>query len=1523
MEKNTNSQAENGLTHGQGNELVKEITEEEKIQRAREISEKRQSDENYEKRKKEAQDADWFEAEKQLKQEREDKIKEAEKEITKEEKNNRAHELSKKRIEGKLEGDQDGDWYEAEKQLEKEREEKIKEAEKEITEEEKNNRANEISEKRQKEEQDADWFEAEKQLRKEREESNKELKNPEENANEENDKPAEKTEDLSGVKDKTADDKIQSNSNETTVPPVAGDTNNQNEKKVFKAAVVDLAKLAEAQARDVADSRMTEDKEDRSKNWLVRTAKRIWKHNLAQEWYRQREIGRIKKEILESGNLYAGETKDTTMKDFDDAKKAIVRRFTSEYEEEMLKSKEIKSKEVITDQKTKDAIKDLIKQFAADETMTEAAFIEQQNRILKDSNPDFAKEGAMYANSLFSIVKEIRNSIAHGEKLAEMDFDVEITLGKAEESLNTSAKHNKFEQFIEKTQNSKFGKYLFNEPAAVLVAAGLYSAGSFLFKKALRSNAAKIGTFGLTAGIAGAIAGSKEASRLNRERAQHIRESAKGMEFKDSDMKRRKEMEENRYETKNASLIIQNLENDLAKVSNGNVNEDELRVILANLSDIEARKVIGEKESVDLIAYSRFNKVEEERDKIDHYRAKLKVAIRRGIESGKIEFRQQNTFDEHLKKLTGTLSEGLMNEIEQKNKIFKDMKREKVAKVFIKTALIGASVGFIFQEVQAAFSPKTDGVFEGMFKHEDHLTTKATALEGLRRWITGDSPRLPFGVGHEELLGNTHIQLPDGVTLQYNNDGTCNILENGRMVSDHVKLLLDERGNLDDESIKALAKDGIYTSFAQVGGKVTEQVVTSPEEHISKHPGMLKIFRKEWMDNDTPTHPDPDHPGRMLGADKNELKLEWGAGGKGVENGNFVFQVNHMTDDGSYHEGLSVAAHEEMKKGGLDILLSFTKGTQNMVIPVHIDEFGKAVIDHTSEEGKMLFENNNGQAIFDGAFAEVGHATGIVKDGVQVTDILATHIGTDHAKEIVTDVVKDTVQTHVRLDVPADWDWNMPPIIPIIARRPLEKGEYAKLKEEGPDGSTYLYLTGSQEDRVRWEKNRSPRLKKNPDAILSQKEELDWYFKKQSKERGENYVKELDSFVGQNEVLKNLRKDTKIAVCMPVAAAQEYENVYNTLSLYSQQDKQSKEKTVIIMNVNWPDDADMTKVQKTIDEIEKAKKDFPDLQIATFTKTWSRSWIKEREGKVYGEVVKYINDTALRAIQKKNIENDVYLLTNDADAKGMSKHYLSTLINSTEKNKSKDGFLGKIEWSPELYEKYPGYHLSMRTYQLLESSLRASSAKHKNVASSGANFLVKASTFAAVGGYNGEMGAGADTDLGRSIKNARFGGRETLPEEKYPINYVNGAWIDTDPSRSFRYYKEGKGIVSQWNDFDEGGYQPRGDLALNENDSEDIEKDFKKIIERSSFQITALINDWISFDDVENYTRALNFAFPPQFDSAGKKVELWKIKANDIGKKEVYFTKEGENWLKKQLKKYKDNNLSELIYKRGVRAIEK
>ena len=70
------------------------------------------------------------------------------------------------------------------------------------------------------------------------------------------------------------------------------------EKRIFKAALIDANRILESQARDVADARMTESKEGRSKNRISKFFTRMWKHNLAQEWYRQREISRTKKEIL-------------------------------------------------------------------------------------------------------------------------------------------------------------------------------------------------------------------------------------------------------------------------------------------------------------------------------------------------------------------------------------------------------------------------------------------------------------------------------------------------------------------------------------------------------------------------------------------------------------------------------------------------------------------------------------------------------------------------------------------------------------------------------------------------------------------------------------------------------------------------------------------------------------------------------------------------------------------------------------------------------------------------------------------------------------------------------------------------------------------------------------------------------------------------------------------------------------------------------------------------------------------------
>lgn len=1297
-------------------------------------------------------------------------------------------------------------------------------------------------------------------------------------------------------------------------------------KKIWRAAVVETTNLVEAQARDLADHKMTESKEDRSKNWFTRTVKRIWKHNLAQEYYRQKEIATARKEILATGNLYAGEQGVTDDKESQVAMDAIIERFTSEYGDEVLNEGE-------TREHAKDAsnaaAQELIKKYAGDPNMSDEAFRAEKDRILSEIDPNYGKKGKMHADNLLTIAMEVRKAVAEGQKLDEMDFDIKLIRGKAEESLNTSAQKNSFDKTIEGLQNSSVGKYFMNN-GSVAVASVLWSTGAFVGNKLLRSNAAKIATLGGTAALAGAMSGVKESARLNRERAQHARESAKGMQFNEADMKRRIEMEKNRYETRGAKDMISKLEEDIAKITSGTLEQSELSRVMANLADLESRIKLGDQKKVDLISYSGFDQVEKEKTDLVLARARLKVALRNSIEKNVLTIANGDTFDANLAELTRAQMQALQGGeggLEAKDKLFMKMKKKKVAWAVAKGILIGGTAGLVAQEIGAAIDPNSAGIFEGADGEEGH----ATAMESLRRWMTGENPRVPFGNGQAFVVGNTQFQVPEGVQLIGNEDGTTNIFRDGVMISEKFKLDLDASGNLSPEAQEILARSDIFVQHSIVAGQTLEHFEGTPNDYLAKYPeGSHRIHRELWYDNDTPKPV----------FDKNELETVWGgSNGTGVDaNGNFVFNVKGMTADGSYHNGASLNAAETTNRGGLKMLLSLSRGTQHQVFEVPIDANGNAIIDKDSTLAKMMFENQGGRAVFNGQFAEVAHSTGMAEDGAENVRVLSTVVGKG-IDNMQGDFVVPGNVSNIRFDVPADWQWDVPPVVPIFGRRPLERGahpekkkglppaenpkerERAKKLHEEEFGSSYLYFRGNEKNKERWARDLSPRLKENSEAVLSQKEELSWYFEKQMQERGAGYVEELDSFIEKSPVLKNLSPETRIAVCMPVAAANEAENIYNTLSLYAQQDTESLGKTVIVMNLNWPNDADMAQVGKTLAEIERAKKDFPQLQIATIEKVWDRKWIQEKEGKIYGEVVKYLNDTVLRALNKNGVERDTYLLTNDADAQGMSKNYLSSMLRGTEKEPTKDGFLGKIDWSSKLFAQYPGFHAAMRMYQYIDAAYRAGSGPYKSIASSGPNFLVKASSFAAVGGYDATMGAGPDTDLGRRIRFARQGDKPYIEDDKFPIGYNNGAWVDTDPSRSLRFYKDGLPIVDQWSYFDEGGYQPRGDLKMMAEDGENLEKDFDKIVERTTYQINGMLESWIGFNDVGTYTRALNYAFPPQKIN-GVETPLWKVGQSADGKDGFELTAAGKAWFYSQLKNYRDTNLSEIVYKRGVKPLE-
>lgn len=835
----------------------------------------------------------------------------------------------------------------------------------------------------------------------------------------------------------------------------------------IKAAVVDADQLVEGQARDIGDAKMSESKDQLDQNRITKFVRRIWKQNLMEGYYRNKEIQKARKDIIENKNLYHGEAEIANQaqnkNSHKEAMDAIVEGFTSEYENEMLRQEERDSREK-AGAPLNTAIKDLIKKYASTPTMDKAAFEEEKKRLINTHNPKYAKENSLYADNLFDIANEVKQAVAQGEKLDQMDFEVDLTFGKARESLNTEGKKTTLDKLF---GDNKFGKAISQNAILAGAVAGAYS-----LTKALTMNYGKRAAkwFGFGAGLAaGAIVeGVKENARVNRERSQNMRENAKGMKFTDPDMERRQEMAKNLYETKNATAIISELDGDLNLIKTGNVSEADMQSAFGRIAELEARIRLGDAQKIDLISYDHYGNVEKDRKKIGQRLGEIKVAIRKETATNPKAFMNGASYDDYISGRTAdqvkVFSEG---DIAKKDKIFRGLKTRRIIRKMGQTMLMGAAAGFITQEVGALFTSR-DGVIEGGAKsiynhfsdesnHGADLHKNATALEALRRNLFGESPRMSTEHMHEAIVGTTHLQLPDGVDIFDNGNGTYDFVRDGVVISNDIPLNFESNGNLSPESIALLNKNDIYTDFKNIHdpeGKIDGNGAKNPSEWVEQHKGSMHRIHRHFMGNNTPMVDNPDYPGdprHRFGSDLNELRADWGGvNNTGVtEDGNYAFNVHRMTDDGSFQGDASVAAHKEMVGENLKMLLSVSKDSQQYVFEVDVDKYGNAIVDKNSDIGKMLFTTDaTGHAVYTGAYVEIAHQNVDVTypDGGEDMDILATHIGDDAAHIPHDDV------PYVKFDIPDDTDYEPPYPIPIIPRRPLERGQYGEYKPDDLPG---------------------------------------------------------------------------------------------------------------------------------------------------------------------------------------------------------------------------------------------------------------------------------------------------------------------------------------------------------------------------------------------------------------------------------------------------------------------------------------
>lgn len=1324
----------------------------------------------------------------------------------------------------------------------------------------------------------------------------------------------------------------------------------ETKRRKVTLAAVDISEAIDTESRDAGDAAMTASKESLAGPRLFkgenRTSKeqlkgignfftKIWKHNLFEDYFRNKEITKIRKSIETSDNLYAADQADTTASN--KSKNAIVQRFTSEYGDELIHHEAGEHRKEIDTEEVLAPIKKLIVDYASNK-IDDVEFLRQKQGLLatiKKENPDLDLGGRMFADNLLGTAQEIREqvefAITHEDGLRALDFDLKVVVGKAKAGVRTEAQFNTVDRLVDKLKKTTVGQFV-NETTLASGVAIASSVAKAVSKRVANSRLAQWASFGGTAAVSAGYAAMAESRRFSEERRQHLREMAQNKKYDAEKSPRREDMEKYKYNTVPATNLADRLETSLYKskeqarqdlaaqrarlertsemdvkttedseqvvaalaelerlenynpdatIETKKIGKKELYDLMAYVADIEARIQLSDRKKIDLISYSDATQVEEERLRLDIIRARAKITLREKWQASS----PNHDFDEALNALvTASSNELTRDDIESKDALFKKMKTNRSWKAAARGLVSGLIIGGVAQEVAAAATGSTKGFLGWLLGRnkpaaaDDHVT----ALESLRRWYNNEAPAQPTS-WHDEVVGSSTVKLPDGYNLEFDGVGTYAIMHDGSTVVDQLTFV---NGQLTPDSLAALkaADIAIGTSTINVTSSTQEIHSMTAKDFVATH-NTTEVARHQWYNNDTTEF------------DLNEQKQWWGGiKGTGVDKaGNFVMSIKHMFKGGSSYvdaQGFehSIDPSNPAATPHLRLLLSLSKDTQKHVFEISVDKNWNAIIDKNSEAGQLLFAQGGKHAEFLGKYAEIAEVMG-TKDGVEHVNIISTVVG-DGIKDInVPVIVTTSVPESVTTINPTADHLELPFVIPLLGRTPLEpiqkKGEE---KDSAPVTSGNNYKAYSADsyyggEPVAIDRNRfSPDVLNNPDADLNDFQELDRYFG-EIKKKNPDYYHTLEN---EKKKIAPMQDTNKLSVCIPVAGHQEGKSIYTSLENYTLQTA-NKDTFELMLFVNHPDKNPSGKPiqpDKTLTEIERFKKDYPDLNVQVIYKV-----IPIKEAKI-GYVRKYLNDlTALRHHDRGEGKQELFLVSNDADNKGMAPEYLQNFIDKFEKNKNIDSYLGQLDWDPNVYVKNPLIHIGTRLFQYFGVINRH---KGGGAGSSGANFAFRSSIYAAIDGYE-PINAGEDSNLGDKILDARSGAR------KHKGVGFAGARVSrlyTSARRAEKVLKEGYAPSEQWLH----GFSPFDDEVRKAKwDYEKIDFDDPKQVKELVEQLEKIINRTIPAVGSANH-----WTFKTAMDLLGIKFKVINEKAIKIVQPE---------YLIRNLKKYQSEGLKMMVNK--------
>lgn len=1201
----------------------------------------------------------------------------------------------------------------------------------------------------------------------------------------------------------------------------------------LRYGAVDVSEAVEDRARDTAEESLHAEKKDAG------FFAKIFKHNIAYEIYRQIAISRSRSKILSEKNLYASDNfdRDAHRK----ATGAVVDRFLVEHEDFLHgEGKNGEKKKVFGDSDAEKAVKKdleaLVREYATNPEMDAAELETRKNEIFSSARKlagDAKGRGVMYADNLEKLAEQVRQHAAHAGGIANLDLDLEITLGKAKLGARTERDRNMLDRALDGMQRygatGRIGSGILNVfHNEIAVALGTTWAVSAFFGR-MKTTAAAVATFGSSMLVTGVYSAYKEKSRLGRERSLHERQMALGGETKNNDraavesellrekanlkwwdvMKRhsidtelerlkkggevqprRAEMEKFELARESAKGLAESVRSFLSadgRELRGDVSDTDA---MSALADIEARIRVSDREKVDLLKYTTVAEAEVERLNLDVARASLKAALRAKYVSAGANFAEMY---KDVYALRESALYGKESAAQKQHRAFARWSNWQALKRGGSTMVIGAVVGTVAHDVWSHFVSGAD-------------TTIGSAGRALMAYFD-HAPVAAVGPANIETIDGGAFTTPAGTDLVPQADGSF-ILES---TADHHAIasgLHIVNGQLDVASENALRQAGanIVETDRWINSSST---VTSTESTWDwlRHHAMQKIHRDHWMDNDTPMH-FSEALQKWLGADFNELKLEWG-GTVGLDghptgldsNGMIDMSMGHMTPDGSFHDGLMEDAPAEIVERKVRLLLTMNSGSQNSVVELISDQRGHFHIDPNSDVGQTFFRIDHGKVVPLYHTAEVGISKGFI-GGVNHFNILATAQGAGVHSGITSTDIAECVDQHVTTIGLSSHE--VPPIavpwfVPIQRRQPMEplkkgprppvvpppvilpplppEGEPLPPKNKSESGAGYYYGAEGHDygllPREKYSERVVGGLRSDAeyDTAEHENELIDEYLAKQPKA----YRDELELLVAETPEMK---KEIDLVITAP--AYGEGKNIEATLRNYAKMKDRHRFEIVIFENHPASKERDETSVV-----LDRIRAEFPDMNIVHIYREFDT---KEPIGKIR----KYLVDSVLLRKQRAGIQHSIAIASNDADLEDISPNYARDIATAFNEDPGLDALAARWDFPKETYKKFPLLHASQRLWHYMDIAFRHNFMKSPELI--GRNSAFRAGTYAAIGGYSETSQLAEDLEIGWMIKNAR-------KYDSSRIAYLNKAKLVSNPRRAAIKMLSGGRLVQQYGDF--------------------------------------------------------------------------------------------------------------------------